>query len=464
MHASAIQGQAADGVSTQRLGRYQLITRMAVGGMAEVFLARHGELAGFRTLVVVKRVLPHLASDPDFITMFLDEARIASMLDHPNLVRIVEVGRHGDEFFLAMELVQGKPLSSLLRRALLHQHTIDPRVAAWIVAQAAAGLHHAHGLCGPDGRPLGLVHRDVSPQNILVSFEGAVKVIDFGIAGAVGRLTETGTGGLKGKLAYMAPEQARAESMDQRADVFALGVVLWETLCCRRLFARTTDVATLNAVLHEPIPFPSTMTRAPAAVEAIVMKALCRDPAGRYQTAQELSQALERFAFQGDGCSIGDVASVMNRYFAAERARWATTTRLALEMAEPSDSTHMRGMKMTQTGLPIGTPVPLAPVKTVAPWAVALGVVAALAVTLLVLLPWGRSTPARGITAATLAPSPAARLSPPGLLLEVVPVPMTPEPPMPKRRPRRPTLRTQPVALDDKEVAGAVDRRPNPFE
>jgi serine/threonine protein kinase len=464
----AIQGQVADGVSTQRLGRYQLITRMAVGGMAEVFLARHGELAGFRTLVVVKKVLPHLASDPDFITMFLDEARIASMLDHPNLVRIVEVGRHGDEFFLAMELVQGKPLSSLLRRGLLHQQTIDPRVAAWIVAQAAAGLHHAHGLCGRDGQPLGLVHRDVSPQNILVSFEGAVKVIDFGIAGAVGRLTETGTGGLKGKLAYMAPEQARAEPMDRRADVFALGVVLWESLCCRRLFARTTDVATLSAVLEDPIPLPSTVAKVPAAIEAIVMKALCRDPAGRYQSAQELSQALERFAFQGDGCSTGDVAELMKRYFGGERARWATTTRLALEMADPSDSTHMRQMKLTQTGLPIGTPVPTGRLGGAGPWAVTLGVVAALAVTLLILLPWGRSAPPAAVTTASMPQPSTPRLSPPGLLLEVAPVPMILDPPpaSPKRRPRRQTVRTHPVAVDEPEGSepSAVDHRPNPFE
>jgi serine/threonine-protein kinase len=458
----AIEGQCADGGSTQQLGRYQLITRMAVGGMAEVFLARHGELAGFRTLVVVKKVLPHLASDPDFITMFLDEARIASLLDHPNLVRIVEVGRHEDEFFLAMELVQGKPLSSLLRRALLHQQTIDPRVAAWIIAQAAAGLHHAHGVCGADGQPLGLVHRDVSPQNILISFEGAVKVIDFGIAGAVGRLTETGAGGLRGKLAYMAPEQARAEPVDARADVFALGVVLWESLCGQRLFARTTDVATLHAVLYHPIAPPSTVVAdVPAALEAIVMKALSRDPAGRYQSAHELSHALERFAFQGDGCSTADVTAVMKRYFSAERARWATTTRLALELADPGHSPHLLQMKLSQTGLPTAAAVGL--VRSGAgPWAVALGVAAAMAVALLILLPWGRSAPAPAVSTVMLPAQP----SPPGLLVEVVPVPLPPEPPPPEHLPRHPAVRAHPVAVDERDGSGprAVERRPNPFE
>jgi serine/threonine-protein kinase len=194
-----------------RLGRYQIVERIATGGMAEVYLAVHGALAGFRTPVVLKKVLPHLANNPQFIDMFLDEARIASMLDHPNVVRIYEVGRSGSEYFLAMELVQGKSLSAMLRRALEGDCRLDARLAAFIVAQAAAGLHHAHNLTDPLGNPLGLVHRDVSPQNIMISFEGSVKVIDFGIARALGRITETQTGGMKGKFGYMSPEQARGE-------------------------------------------------------------------------------------------------------------------------------------------------------------------------------------------------------------------------------------------------------------
>jgi hypothetical protein len=459
-----IEGRVSDDVSTQWLGRYQLVTRMAVGGMAEVFLARHGELAGFRTLVVVKKVLPHLASDPDFIDMFLDEARIASMLDHPNLVRIVEVGRHGDEFFLAMELVQGKPLSSLLRRALLHQEVIDPRVAAWIIAQAAAGLHHAHGLCSPDGEPLGLVHRDVSPQNILISFDGLVKVIDFGIAGAVGRLTDTGVGELKGKVAYMAPEQARVERTDPRTDVFALGVVLWETLCCRRLFARVSDVATLNAVLADPIPPPSAVVKVPAGIEAIVMKALCRDPAGRYQSAQELSQALERFVFQGDGCGTGDVAALMKRHFSAERTRWTTTTRLALEMANPGNAAQMRQIKLTQTGLPIAPRHPRR-LGAAGPCAVALGVAAAMTVTLVVLLPWGRSAPTAMLSTASLVQPATGRVDAPRLLVEVAPVPLTAEPtPAPKRRPSRQTMRIRPVVVYQRGAPAVGGRRLDPFE
>jgi serine/threonine protein kinase len=170
LHAAVITPPA----QLVRLGRYQIVDRIATGGMAEVYLAVHGELAGFRTPVVLKKVLPHLASNQQFIDMFLDEARIASLLDHPNVVRIYEVGRSGSEYFLAMELVQGKSLSALLRRFNENDAgSLEPRLAALIIAQAAAGLHHAHNLTDPLGNPLGLVHRDVSPQNILISFEGS---------------------------------------------------------------------------------------------------------------------------------------------------------------------------------------------------------------------------------------------------------------------------------------------------
>jgi len=210
--------------------------------MAQVYLALSGELSGFRTLVVVKRILPDLSSNRHFIDMFFDEARIAARLDHPNIVRIIEVGEDHDEYFLAMELVQGKPLSAILRRAAKHQRPFSQAQAAFLVAQAANGLGYAHNLTDTDGRLLDVVHRDVSPQNILVSFDGAVKVIDFGVARALGRISETVPGGLKGKLQYMAPEQVTNGEADRRSDVFALGIVLWEALCGRRLYRRESEL------------------------------------------------------------------------------------------------------------------------------------------------------------------------------------------------------------------------------
>src|SRR6185312_1620748 len=234
-------GRMEDGV--RRLGRFQIIGRLATGGMAEVYLALSGELPGFRTLIVVKRILPHLAQNRQFIRMFLDEARLAALLDHPNVVRIIEVGHDGEEYFLAMELVQGKPLSAVLRKAAREKRPPSPALAAYIMAQAASGLGYAHALTDGDGRPLGVVHRDVSPQNVLLSFEGAVKLIDFGVARAFGRVAHTSPGGRKGKIEYMSHEQASAEEVDHRADVFALGVVLWEVLTGRRLYRRETERA-----------------------------------------------------------------------------------------------------------------------------------------------------------------------------------------------------------------------------
>lgn len=316
------------------LGRYQLLSRLAVGGMAEVYLARQGELSGFKTLVVVKKVLPHLALNPEFIAMFLDEARIASMLNHPNVVRITEVGRAGDEYFLAMELVQGMPLTSVIRHGEKTKTFLPNNLAALIVANAAAGLHHAHQLTDAAGNLLGLVHRDVSPHNIMVSFEGSVKVIDFGIARALGRLGDTNSGSLKGKLGYMAPEQARGEPVDARADIFSLGVVLWESLAARRLFLRDNELATLRAVVYDPIPSVSDFANVDPALETIVMQALARDRAERFQTAEEIRVALEKWVFASGGASTHDLAALMKSWFAGDHLQWQRASRLALDMQE----------------------------------------------------------------------------------------------------------------------------------
>ena len=191
-------------------GRYTLLEQLAVGGMAEVFRAKITSSHGFEKILVVKRILPHLASNGQFIRMFLDEARLASLLDHPNIVRIIEVGHDGEDYFLVMELVQGKPLSAVLRKAAREHRPPSPALTAYLISQAASGLSYAHTLTDGEGRPLGVVHRDVSPQNVLISFEGAFKMIDFGVARAFGRVAHTSPGGLKGKIDYMSPEQASA--------------------------------------------------------------------------------------------------------------------------------------------------------------------------------------------------------------------------------------------------------------
>ena len=305
--------------------------------MAQVYLALSGELSGFRTLVVVKRILPNLSSNRHFIDMFFDEARIAARLDHPNIVRIIEVGQDHDEYFLAMELVQGKPLSAILRRAAKHQRPFSQAQAAFLVAQAANGLGYAHNLTDTDGRLLNVVHRDVSPQNILVSFDGAVKVIDFGVARALGRVSETVPGGLKGKLQYMAPEQVTNGEADRRSDVFALGIVLWESLCGRRLFRRESELETLRAIVHEPPVRPSSIRPISPRLENIVMRALAKDPAERFQSAAEMGLALERLAFATEDFAPTQLAAHMKALFPNDRQRWRATVAATIDLERTPD-------------------------------------------------------------------------------------------------------------------------------
>jgi len=327
-----------EGDGEARMGRYRLVGLLATGGMAEVYLALSGELSGFRTLVVVKRILPHLSSNTEFVDMFFDEARIAARLDHPNIARIIEVGHEGNEYFLAMEVVQGRSLSALLRRARRHQHSpLSHAQSAYIVAQAAKGLGYAHELTDADGRPMNVVHRDVSPQNILVSFGGAVKVIDFGVARAYGRVTETVPGGLKGKIQYMSPEQIRAKPIDCRSDVYALGIVLWEALCGRRLYHRASEMETMQAIVDEPVTPPSMIVPTSARLERIVMQALEKDPAKRFQNGSEMALALERHAFASDGFNPLQISTSMKKLFASDYARWTRTVAQAMDLKGPPE-------------------------------------------------------------------------------------------------------------------------------
>jgi serine/threonine protein kinase len=300
--------------------------------MAEAYLALSGELPALRSLVVVKRILPHLSSQEQFVRMFLDEARIGALLDHPNIVRIIEVGQDGDGHFLVMEPVQGKPLSAVLRRALGAKRPLGHAQAAFVVGQAANGLGYAHALTDAEGAPLNIVHRDISPQNILVSFAGAVKVIDFGVASALGRITETIPGGLKGKIEYMSPEQASGDGVDRRSDIFALGVVLWEALCGRRLFRRHTELETMRAIFDEPIPRLPRAASVPPRLENIVMRALEREPGDRFQDAREMALLLQQHAFGSAGFNLIQLSAQMKSLFAADHAGWKAAAGAGLNL------------------------------------------------------------------------------------------------------------------------------------
>ena len=281
-----------------QIGRYHLLRRLAIGGMAELHLACAEGVAGFQKVVVLKRVLPHLAEDPDFVRLFLNEARLAAHLDHPNVVSVIDIGEAGHEYFFAMEYVHGRNAREVLREAS-NRGGMPLDVALTIVVGAAAGLHCAHEAADLSGSPLGIVHRDVSPANLLISYDGAVRLTDFGIAKAVERPSETVGGAFKGKIGYMSPEQCRGETVDRRSDVFALGVVLFELTTCERLFFADNDFAILNNVIHGRYDRPSARVRDyPPALEAIVMRALALDPAERYPSADALRDDLEAFAHE----------------------------------------------------------------------------------------------------------------------------------------------------------------------
>jgi len=282
----------------QTIGKYEVLQRLAAGGMAEIFLARMVGVLGFDKLVVIKRILPHLASRNDFIGMFLDEARIATTLSHGNIVQTHEVGVCGKSYFMVMEYLAGEDARSIVRRISRRAEARLPIAHALEIAVGvAAGLQYAHTKRDRDGKPLDIVHRDVTPQNVIVTYDGAVKLLDFGIAKASNRINETRSGSFKGKVPYMSPEQCRGEPLDRRSDIFSLGILMHELTLCRRLFHGDTDFQILKQIAEGPIPSPRELDPAyDPRLSAIVMKALERDPARRFQTARELQEALEELA------------------------------------------------------------------------------------------------------------------------------------------------------------------------
>ena len=279
----------------QTVGRYEFLVPIAQGGMAAVWAARQRGSRGFSKTVAVKTMLPTISDDPRFEQMFLDEARIASRIRHPNVVEILDLGEQDDVLYLVMEWVDGEPLSQV-RYTAVEDGPFPLPIAVKILMDACAGLHAAHELTDEDGNAVGLVHRDISPQNILVGYDGAVKLVDFGVAKTAGRSAETTNAGqVKGKPPYMSPEQALGKSVDRRTDLFALGIVLYQLATGRHPMRGETDVATLhNIVSNQPILPPGVYNaQFPLQLERVIMKSLARDPEQRFQTARDFELALE---------------------------------------------------------------------------------------------------------------------------------------------------------------------------
>ena len=316
MVAVAEELGALDG---QRFGRYVLRHRIARGGMASVYLAQLSGAHGFERWVALKVVHPHLAEDRRFVQMFLDEARLASRIHHPNVCQVIDFGEEHESAYLVMEYLHGETLHAVVNRSLELGAPIWLPVRA--IVDAARGLHAAHELSGLDGHPLGLVHRDVSPQNLLVLYDGPTKVMDFGVARARGRIADTSANEVKGKISYMSPEQLEQQPIDRRTDIWGLGVLLWETTVRRPLFRAENEGATALNVVRMNVPRPSTLVDSYSAMlEEVVMTALQRDPARRFGTAAELADALESYLYSvGRPTGHAQVAQWMGTAFARRR-------------------------------------------------------------------------------------------------------------------------------------------------
>ena len=326
--------EPADGV---RFGPYVLLEKIATGGMAEVWKARKRGEEGFQKIVAIKKILPHLSDNQDFIEMFVDEAKLAAQLNHNNIIHIYDLGKIGTSYYIAMEYIDGNDLKTILRRGQERDQTLGVELALFVASKIAAALDYAHRKRGFDEKDLGLVHRDVSPQNVLISHEGDIKLCDFGIAKAASKASHTHAGALKGKLQYMSPEQAWGRSIDRRSDIFALAVVLFEMLTNRKLFLGENELSVLDQVREARVIAPSEINdEVPPNVDAIVLKGLAKEPADRYQTAGEMAKDIEAvlFDFRPTPTSA-DLAIFMHRLWSAQPLHMPEPEPVPVPVIEP---------------------------------------------------------------------------------------------------------------------------------
>lgn len=348
-----------------KLGKHDLIRQIAIGGMAELYLARSFGIEGFEKLVVVKRILPQYADNAGFVSMFLNEARLAATLHHPNIAQVYDIGQESGEYFFSMEYVHGVDLGRLIASSNEQGVPISLDVALTLISGLCAGLHHAHEQLSSDGAPLNIVHRDISPSNVLVSYDGGVKLVDFGIARASGRPTTTVSGGLKGKIAYMSPEQCRGtQTLDRRSDLFSVGMLLYELTTGHHPFSSDSEYGLLNRIVNEDVPPPTqAIPGYPPQLETIVMRALQRDPELRFASARDLQGQLEDFAHDNRlRVSPLVLARLMESLFPERREQWdAARTQGAffVEQHVVRTLTEKSGaIEQPPAHVPAGTPFP----------------------------------------------------------------------------------------------------------
>jgi len=327
------------GAGRQRVDRYELVGEIASGGMATVYLARLTGVGGFQRFVAIKRLHPHLATEKEFVEMFLDEARIAARIHHPNVVPILEVGASAVGYYLVMEYIEGDTLARLLARAATRGKRLPVGIALRIALDMLSGLHAAHELRDDAGEAVQLVHRDVSPQNVLVGVDGISRITDFGVARAASRLTATRVGQLKGKIAYMAPEQAAGEeAIDRRADVFAAGIVVWEELAAKRLFKAENEAATLSRVMTEVItPLTTIVPSLSTVLSNVVLRALERSPDQRFASCAQFADALEAAATGNESIATPrELAAYVSEVMGDEVLAQREAVRAWIARSEPS--------------------------------------------------------------------------------------------------------------------------------
>jgi serine/threonine protein kinase len=321
---------------TTRLGSFEIVRKLARGGMAEIFLARTRGPQGFEKLVVLKKILPRYAGNRRFVQLFLDEAKLAASLDHPNIAQVYDIGTVDGSYFFTMEYLHGQDVRSILHRTWRTGERFPIAHAVQIARHVASALHFAHEKQRADGTLLGIVHRDVSPSNIIVTYDGATKLLDFGVAKTTASTVKTRTGALKGKVAYMSPEQARGAPIDRRSDIFALGIVLWEMVTTQRLYRGDNDLATLQQIITQPPRRPTALRPdCPRELERIVLHALADDPDARYSTAEQLVTDLDELAREHKlKQSSNALAATLGQLFGDELAAWREARAAGVPLAD----------------------------------------------------------------------------------------------------------------------------------